>query len=97
VTALEGGPTHIEIQARWSGTPADFTLSKLNGRLKLMVNRGQLLNVDNRIGRIFGLLSIEGLRRRLSLDFNDLFKQAAPTHVLCSFSITSGKLAMPYR
>jgi uncharacterized protein YhdP len=63
----------------------------LNGRLKLTVNRGQLLNVDNHIGRIFGLLSIKGLRRRLSLDFNDLFKQGFSFDKLeGSFAIEKG-------
>jgi uncharacterized protein (TIGR02099 family) len=72
---LDGGRTAMGIHAHWPGTPADFALAKLNGSLKLYVTQGRLLDVENRVGRIFGLLSIYTLPRRLFLDFDDLFKK----------------------
>ncbi len=72
---LEGGRTAMGIHAHWPGTPADFALAKLNGNFKLYVTQGRLLDVEHRVGRIFGLLSIYTLPRRLFLDFDDLFKK----------------------
>jgi uncharacterized protein (TIGR02099 family) len=74
-TAIQGGKTRMEIQAEWPGTPADYSLAGLQGRLKLEVTDGRLTEMENRIGRIFGLLSVQTLPRRLFLDFSDLFKK----------------------
>jgi uncharacterized protein YhdP len=75
VADLDGGKTEMQIRASWPGTPADFDLANLDGTLKLKVESGRLVEVENRVGRIFGLLSINTIWRRLSLDFSDLFKK----------------------
>jgi uncharacterized protein YhdP len=76
VTAVENGKTAIDIEASWGGSPADFTLEKLNGSLAMTIKDGRFLDIDNpAAGRLFGLLSIQALPRRLTLDFNDLFKK----------------------
>ncbi len=74
-SGIEGGKTSISIDASWKGSPADFSLTKLKGDLKLDVGSGRFTEIDNRVGKVFGLLSIHSLGRRLSLDFNDLFKE----------------------
>lgn len=71
--AIKGGRTNLEIEAGWPGTPGDFTLDRLTGSLNLTVRRGRLLDVEPGSGRLFGLLSVQTLPRRLSLDFADLF------------------------
>jgi len=73
--AINGGDTAIQILAEWPGAPTDFSLTSLNGDLKLEVEQGTLLDVDPKAGRLFGLLSMTALRRRLTLDFNDLFSK----------------------
>jgi uncharacterized protein (TIGR02099 family) len=76
VTPVEKGDTRIDIEATWGGTPADFTLDRLDGRLSMAIQQGRFLDIDNSAaGRLFGLLSIQTLPRRLLLDFNDLFKK----------------------
>jgi uncharacterized protein YhdP len=72
---LDGGKTDMTIHAGWPGGPAAFELAKLNGTLHLKLEDGRLLKVENRVGRIFGLLSINTIWRRLSLDFSDLFQE----------------------
>lgn len=72
---IEGGKTSITINASWPGSPADFDLARLKGSLKLDVGSGRFTEIKNRVGKVFGLLSIQSLGRRLSLDFNDLFKK----------------------
>lgn len=73
--AIEGGDTELRINAAWDGTPAQFTLDKLRGTLELRVDEGRLLNVDPKAGRLFGLISLQSIKRRLTLDFADLFRK----------------------
>lgn len=71
--SVEGGPTFGEIEANWPGTPADFALARLEGSLALRIGPGRLLNVETGAGRVFGLFNMQGIRRRLALDFSDVF------------------------
>lgn len=73
--AVSGGRTVLEIEAGWPGTPGDFTLEKLDGSLSLKVRKGQLLDIEPGSGRLFGLLSVQTLPRRLSFDFADLYRK----------------------
>ncbi|MEO5573403.1 MAG: YhdP family protein [Gammaproteobacteria bacterium] len=74
-TNIAGGKTHIDLTAHWTGAPMDFALARLNGTLSMSIEKGRFLDIDPGAGRIFGLLSIQALPRRLSLDFSDLFKK----------------------
>jgi uncharacterized protein (TIGR02099 family) len=59
----------------WSGSPrADF-FDVLDGDVQVRISDGQLQEVEPGAGRIFGLLSIVSLPRRLSLDFRDVFNK----------------------
>ena len=62
-------------QLQWSGSPMQFSLEKINGNLSLDIRKGQLLDVSPGAGRVFGLLSLQTLPRRLTLDFSDVFKK----------------------
>jgi uncharacterized protein (TIGR02099 family) len=72
-TSLEGGQTVLQFNAWWPGSPAAFALSRLNGKIEFNVNSGQITNASAGTGRLLGLLSIQALPRRLSLDFRDVF------------------------
>jgi len=71
--AVEGGATRMVIDARWPGPPDAFRLEKLSGEMTLELGKGRLMDVDPAAGRLFGLLSLQTLPRRLALDFGDLF------------------------
>ena len=75
VANIEGGTTDIDIDASWRGTPADFTLDRMTGTFELHVVDGRFLDIEPGGGRLFGLLSLQTLPRRLSLDFTDLFRK----------------------
>ncbi len=91
LTAIRRGQTRLSIDANWAGSPLDFSLARLNGSLRMQIKKGQLLEVNPAAGRIFGLLSIQTLPRRLSLDFSDLFNQGlAFDKIAGSFEITDG-------
>ncbi|MGB7816042.1 MAG: YhdP family protein [Methylotenera sp.] len=71
--AVKGGEAAIAGQLQWSGSPHEFDTNSLNGNFKLDATKGQILKVQPGVGRLFGLLSLQSLPRRLSLDFRDLF------------------------
>ena len=72
-SGIEGGRTRLQVQARWPGSPAAFALSAVRGEVTLKVRDGTLIDVSPGAGRVFGLLSVQALPRRLTLDFRDLF------------------------
>ena len=71
---IEGGDTRATIDASWPGPPSTFELARLDGTLKVEVGEGRILEVEPGAGRIFGLLSLTEIPRRLSLDFSDFFR-----------------------
>ena len=59
----------------WSGNPRPDFLDMSNGEVKIQFGNGQLKEVEPGAGRVFGLMSILALPRRLSLDFRDVFSK----------------------
>ncbi|MEM7026987.1 MAG: YhdP family protein [Pseudomonadota bacterium] len=89
---IDGGDTNMIMNANWMDTPMSFQMSKLQGELDIDIKKGQLLDVDPSAGRIFGLLSITTLPRRLTLDFSDLFNKGyAFDSINGNFSIQDGQ------
>ena len=72
---IDGGKTLARIDAQWPGPPSAFALAGVDGTLEIGVDKGRILEVNPGAGgRLFGLLSLTEIPRRLSLDFSDLFK-----------------------
>ncbi|MDR0250382.1 MAG: TIGR02099 family protein [Burkholderiales bacterium] len=59
----------------WTGAPSDFGLDTLDGHLTLNVGRGRFTKMEPGIGRLLGVLSLQALPRRLTLDFRDVFSE----------------------
>ncbi|HSG59711.1 MAG TPA: YhdP family protein [Woeseiaceae bacterium] len=57
----------------WSGGPSERLLESLDGNVKVRIGAGQLSEVRPGAGRVFGLMSVAALPRRLALDFRDVF------------------------
>lgn len=70
---IKGGEGELSGQLNWAGSPHEFDTLQLNGNLQFEVRKGQILKVQPGVGRLLGLLSLQSLPRRLSLDFRDLF------------------------
>lgn len=88
---IDRGKSTIRIHAEWPDTPLDFDLKQMDGDLKVAVAKGQLLDVDQGVGRVFGLLGIHTLVRRLTLDFSDITdKGFAFDTIAGSFRLDSG-------
>ena len=73
---IDGGQTTADIDAIWPGPPSAFAMARLEtGAITLKVAEGRILDVEpGGAGRIFGLLSLGEIPRRLSLDFSDIFR-----------------------
>jgi len=70
---LRDAPLELEATLIWPYTPIDFDRKVLNGDASLQLGKGQFLEVDPGLGRVFGLLNLSALQRRLTLDFSDIF------------------------
>jgi len=91
ITPVKKGKTTLNIDAGWIGAPTDFAFKNLNGNLEMQIEKGQLLDIDPSAGRLFGLLSIQTLPRRLLLDFSDIFgKGLTFDSIEGGFEITDG-------
>ncbi|MEM1090563.1 MAG: YhdP family protein [Pseudomonadota bacterium] len=71
---IEGGQTIVRLDVNWPGALSDFEMNSLNGDMDVNISNGQIVEVKPGAGRIFGLMSLQALPRRLTLDFSDLFK-----------------------
>jgi len=81
---IEQAPADIDSRLHWNGSPLEFSIGRLNGRISILLGRGNFIRAEPGIGRIFGLLNVGALQRRLSLDFSDL------THKGFGFDIIEG-------
>jgi len=90
-SSIKGGAVDAQLQANWTGPPHWFEMKRLDGTVHLQIKNGNLSELDPGGGRIFGLLNIQTVRRRLSLDFNDLFKKGFGfDKIRGNFSISDG-------
>jgi uncharacterized protein YhdP len=69
---IQDGEIEFEGTFTWPFPMPDFTLSNFVADVKMEVKDGVLNNVEPGSGRFVGLLSLNALPRRLSLDFSDV-------------------------
>jgi uncharacterized protein YhdP len=59
----------------WAGAPSAIDYPSLDGSLSLEAHRGQFAKLEPGVGRLLGVLSLQALPRRISLDFRDVFSE----------------------
>lgn len=66
-----------DLDLSWRGAPDRASLGGLEGRLKLALEDGRLLNVSTgtSVSRIFGWFDFDNLQRRLRGDFSDIVRR----------------------
>lgn len=88
---LSRGKGGLTGQITWTGSPHEFDALALNGALKFDIRKGEILKVKPGVGRLLGLVSLQSLPRRLTLDFRDLFSNGfAFDKIKSSINIESG-------
>ncbi len=70
---LKGGKGRMEGEVSWRGAPSAFDFPTLGGNLSLKLATGQFLKADPGVAKLLGVLSLQALPRRLTLDFRDIF------------------------
>ena len=65
--------TEGELALNWPGGFHQFELAKVNGNITINTGKGAITELSDKQARVFSLLSLQSIRRRLSLDFTDLF------------------------
>ncbi|MFD1711459.1 TIGR02099 family protein [Ottowia sp. GY511] len=70
---LARGKGTLSGQLTWAGAPTSPHYPTMSGALHLDVDAGQFLKADPGIAKLLGVLSLQALPRRLTLDFRDLF------------------------
>lgn len=73
--ALRGGEGRLEGDLTWRGSPFALDYPSLAGKLKLTTSKGQFLKADAGVARLLGVLSLQALPRRITLDFRDVFSE----------------------
>ncbi|MBC7161985.1 MAG: TIGR02099 family protein [Immundisolibacter sp.] len=70
---VRGGRGKVQAQVSWPGSPGAFGFAMLSGQVSGQLQKGTLPDVEPGVGRLFGILSLDSVMRRLSLDFRDVF------------------------
>lgn len=69
------GTAKLEGTLAWPGAPQDFDYGALAGSLTLDAAKGQFVKLEPGIGKLLGILSLQALPRRITLDFRDIFSE----------------------
>ena len=70
---LKGGKGVMEGDVSWQGLPFSLDVPSLGGQMRIDMAAGQFLKVDPGAAKLLGVLSLQSLPRRLTLDFRDVF------------------------
>ncbi|MHA6202823.1 YhdP family protein [Dyella soli] len=70
---IAGGKVHAQLDSTWPGAPSAMELGNMDGKLSINIIDGRMPEVTPGVARLFGLMSVLELPRRLSFDFGDVF------------------------
>ena len=72
-SGIKDSKASSNIDLSWEGAPYEFNFESLNGNIDWGLTDGYLTEVSDQGSRIFSLLSLDSLVRKLQLDFRDVF------------------------
>ena len=72
---VKRGTAKLEGKVSWTGAPVEIDNASLQGTLKVEAARGQFNKLEPGMGRLLGILSLQSLPRRITLDFRDVFSE----------------------
>ena len=73
--SMQRGSARLLGKLTWAGSPQSIDYPSLAGDLSLLAEKGQFLKIDPGIGKLLGILSLQALPRRITLDFRDVFSE----------------------
>ncbi len=73
---VRAGSAQFAGKIGWDGPPTALDYASLSGEMSLDAGKGQFVKLDpGAAGKLLGLISLQGLPRRISLDFKDVFSE----------------------
>ncbi|MDR3394491.1 MAG: YhdP family protein [Parasulfuritortus sp.] len=72
---IKGGVLDVQGALNWPGRAENFSKDKLGGSLKVELKNGRFIHLDPGAGKLLGILSLQALPRRITLDFRDIFSE----------------------
>ena len=90
---VRGGAATVAGDIGWEGAPTRIDYPSLAGRLTLEAGAGQFNKLEPGVGRLLGILSLQSLPRRITLDFRDVFSEGfAFDRISGSIDVAAGVL-----
>ncbi len=73
--SLETTSTDVDADIDWLGSPLNFALPRIVGKLSVKAEKGRFVDLGEGSGamRIFSLLNFAAIAKRMTLDFSDVF------------------------
>ncbi|HEY3433865.1 MAG TPA: YhdP family protein [Rhodocyclaceae bacterium] len=75
VNAVKRGNGSLEGKLSWNGPPHVVDYPSLSGSVKFVAKDGQFNKLEPGVGRLLGIVSLQSLPRRITLDFRDIFSE----------------------
>jgi len=72
---IRRGKGRLDGQVGWLGSPLSLDYPSMDGQFNVNIESGQFLKADPGIAKLLGVLSLQSLPRRLTLDFRDVFSE----------------------
>lgn len=73
--AVRRGKGELEGELVWRGPPTALHIPSLGGKMNVKAENGQFAQLEPGVGRLLGVLSLQALPRRITLDFRDVFSE----------------------
>ncbi len=73
--AIRNGKGRLAGQVGWTGSPFSPDYASMSGQFNVNLDKGQFLKAEPGVARLFGVLNLQALPRRLTLDFSDVFSE----------------------
>lgn len=86
IPIINNGAGCIDFNIAWSDYIQGLLWKNISGQINIELKNGVIMGIEPGLGRVIGLLSIENIKRRLSLDFTDV------TNPGFAFDTLNGKL-----
>jgi uncharacterized protein YhdP len=85
---MRRGQATLDGELSWNGSPQSIDYPSLSGNLVLEAKKGQFSKIEPGIGKLLGILSLQSIARRLTFDFDDVFRDGF------AFDQIAGKVAI---
>ncbi len=73
--SMRRGSGQFDGKLTWQGAPISVDYPTLGGTFQFEASDGQFNKLEPGVGRLLGILSLQSLPRRITLDFRDIFSQ----------------------